>query len=82
MGEWEQDKELCGNADEGEQHTHATTAMLSTSSNKKPIKTIKDRTFLADFGTQPDVALKGEITSNREVDRSQANVAQSGHVKA
>lgn len=49
---------------------------------KSQSKQSKTGHFLAGFGTQPDVALKGEITRNREVDRSQANAAQSGHVKA
>lgn len=39
------------------------------SSWKSPIKTKKDiGHFLAGLGTQPDVALKGEITSNGEMD--------------
>lgn len=38
------------------------------SSRKSPIKTKEDRKFWAGLGTQPDVALKGEITSNGETD--------------
>lgn len=37
------------------------------SSRKSPIKT-KDRTFWAGSGTQPGVALNGEISSNGEMD--------------
>ena len=38
------------------------------SSRKSPIKTKKDRKFRASSGIQSDVALKGEITSNKEMD--------------
>lgn len=38
------------------------------SSRKSPIKTKEDRKFGAGRATQPDVALKGEITSNGEMD--------------
>lgn len=38
------------------------------SSRKSPIKTKKDRKVWAGLGTQPAVALKGEITSNGDVD--------------
>lgn len=35
---------------------------------KSPIKTKKYRKFWAGLGTQADVALKGEITNNGEMD--------------
>lgn len=38
------------------------------SSRKSPIKTKKDRKFRASSGTQSGVALKGEITTNGEMD--------------
>lgn len=38
------------------------------SSRKNPIKTKEDRKFRACSGTQSDVALKGEITTNAEMD--------------
>lgn len=56
-----QDRELSGNANEGEQDIHPTTAALSIhTARKRPIQTKQDtRSVLA--RTRPDAALKAEI---------------------